>query len=110
MLSAKARNALDDPASELFVSDVSVLEVTLKHSTGKLALPDVPRVWIPEKFAHHRLQRLPLTHATIYRSGELPRVHHDPFGRLLAAQALKEKLTILSPDKPLALLGARMLW
>ena len=110
MLSAKARTALDDSASELFVSDVSVLEITLKHSTGKLALPDVPRVWIPEKFAHHRLQRLALTHAAIYRSGELLRVHNDPFDRLLAAQALEEELTILSPDKPLALLGARMLW
>ena len=52
MLSAKVRAALNDPASELFVSDVSVLEITLKHSTGKLALPDMPRIWIPEKFAH----------------------------------------------------------
>ena len=49
------------------------------------------------------------THAAIYRS-ELPRVHNDPFDRLLAAQALEEELTILSPDKPFALLGASMLW
>ena len=110
MLSASARAALNDPASELFVSDVSVLEITLKHSTGKLPLPDVPRVWVPEKFAHHRLQRLPLTHAAIFRSGELPRVHNDPFDRLIAAQAIEEGLTILSPDQPIALLGASLLW
>lgn len=110
MLSASARAALDDPASVLFVSDVSVLEGTLKHSIGKLDLPDVPRVWIPEKFAHHRLIHLPLTHAAIFRSGELPRVHNDPFDRLIAAQALEENLTVLSPDKPLALLGASVLW
>jgi len=50
------------------------------------------------------------THAAIFRSGELPRVHNDPFDRLLAAQALEEDLTILSPDKPFALLGAPRLW
>ena len=110
MLSVGARDSLNDPASELFVSDVSVLEITLKHSTGKLPLPDVPRVWIPEKFAHHGLRRLALTQAVIFLSGELPRVHNDPFDRLLAAQALEEDLTILSPDRPLALLGASTLW
>lgn len=110
MLSGRARAALNDLENELFLSDVSVLEITLKHSTGKLDLPAVPRAWIPEKFAHHKLHRLALTHAAIFRSGELPRVHNDPFDRLLAAQALEEDLTILSPDKPLALLGARMLW
>ena len=110
MLSERARAALNDMSNELFVSDVSVLEVTLKHSIGKLDLPDAPRVWIPEKFMHHRLIRLPLTHAAIFRSGELRRIHNDPFDRLLAAQAREEELTILSPDKPFALLGARMLW
>ena len=47
MLSVAARDALNDSANELFVSDVSVWEVTLKHSAGKLPLPDEPRVWIP---------------------------------------------------------------
>ena len=110
MLSPSARAALNDAASELYVSDVSVLEITLKHSLGKLNLPEAPRIWISEKFAHHKLTGLALTHSAIFRSGELPRVHKDPFDRLLAAQALEEDLTILSPDSPLALLGAALLW
>ena len=110
MLSVAARAALNDSANELFVSDVSVWEVTLKHSAGKLPLPDEPRVWIPQKFSHHQLQRQPLTHAAIFRSGELPRVHKDPFDRMLAAQAIEDALTILSPDEPLSLLGAARVW
>lgn len=109
-LSAEAKAHINASESELFVSDVSVCEVTLKHATGKLPLPDVPRVWIPEKFAHHRLFSVPLTHAAIYRSGELPRNHADPFDRLLAAQAIEEQMTLLSPDSSLSLLGAARVW
>lgn len=109
-LSQAAIARLEDPSNELFVSDVSVWEVTLKHSSGKLPLPDVPRIWIPQKFAYHQFQPLPLTHSAIYRSGELPRVHVDPFDRLLAAQAMENGMTMLSPDLPLSLLGASRVW
>ena len=109
-LSAKAAAVLDADENEFSVSDVSVWEVTLKHTAGKLPLPDTPRSWIAEKFAHHRLLRLTLTHDAIFRSGELPKAHRDPFDRLLAAQALTEQLTILSPDLPLSLLGAARVW
>lgn len=110
MLSKAAATVINDRVNELFVSDVSVWEVTLKHSTGKLPMPDKPRIWIPEKFAHHQFRPLPLEHGAIFRSGELPRVHADPFDRLLAAQAIEAGMTILSPDAPLSLLGASRIW
>ncbi|MDB6139060.1 MAG: PilT-like protein [Verrucomicrobiaceae bacterium] len=110
MLSPQASLVINNEANELFVSDVSIWEVTLKHATGKLPLPDVPRTWIPEKFAHHQFRPLPLTQEAIYLSGELPRVHPDPFDRLLAAQAIEAGMTLLSPDTPLSLLGASRRW
>lgn len=110
MLSKAAVAAINDRASELYVSDVSIWEITLKHSVGKLPLPGAPGVWIPEKFAHHRFNSLGLIHGAIYRSGELPRVHLDPFDRLLAAQAIEHSMIILSPDTPISLLGASRVW
>jgi len=110
MLSPAAVAAINDPESQLFVSDVSLWEITLKHSAGKLPLPDTPRVWIPQKLAHHQLQSLALAHEAIFRSGELPRDHADPFDRLLAAQAIESSLILLSPDVPLSLLGAARVW
>lgn len=110
MLSNSAAAVINDSANELYVSDVSVWEITLKHSTGKLPLPDVPRIWIPEKFAYHKFNSLSLSQDAIYRSGELPRMHLDPFDRLLAAQAMEAGMTLLSPDTPLSLLGASRLW
>ena len=109
-LSVAATTAVNDPENTLFISDASIWEISLKHSTGKLPLPERPRLWLPRRLAFFQVQTLPISHGIIYRSGELPRVHHDPFDRLLAAQALDEELTILSPDQPLALLGASMLW
>ncbi|HEY1081753.1 MAG TPA: type II toxin-antitoxin system VapC family toxin [Prosthecobacter sp.] len=110
LLSAEAVARLDDPSSKLFVSDVSVWEISLKHSSGKLPLPEIPRLWIPRKFAYHQFEPLALTHEAIYLSGELPRVHTDPFDRLLAAQAMDAGMTILSPDLPLSHLGASRVW
>ena len=110
MLSAGAVAALNDGGSELFVSEVSLWEITLKHAAGKLPLPDAPRWWIPRKLAYHQLRSLSLTHAAIFRSGELPQVHADPFDRLLAAQAIEFSLILLSPDVPLSLLGAARVW
>jgi PIN domain nuclease of toxin-antitoxin system len=110
MLSKAATETINDPANELFVSDISVWEVTLKHAAGKLPLPDKPRVWIPEKFRHHRFQPIELTTSAIYTSGELPNTHSDPFDRLLAAQAMEAGMTIISPDIPLSMLGASRVW
>jgi PIN domain nuclease of toxin-antitoxin system len=109
-LSPAAIAALNEPESEHFLSDVSLWEISLKHSAGKLPLPCAPREWIPEKLAYHQLQSLALTHAAIFRSGELPMIHPDPFDRLLAAQAIESSLVMLSPDQTLSLLGASRVW
>ncbi len=110
LLSPDAVSRLNDSASELYVSDVSLWEITLKHSTGKLPLPEAPRTWIPKKLAYHQFKTLALEQAAIFLSGELPRVHTDPFDRLIAAQAIDAGMTLLSPDLPLSLLGASRVW
>jgi PIN domain nuclease of toxin-antitoxin system len=110
MISSTAAEAINDPSNELFLSDASIIEIVLKHSAGKLPLPGPPRAWIPEKVSFHQLQSLALAHRAVFRSGELPRVHPDPFDRLLAAQAVEEGMTLLSPDTPLSRLGASRIW
>lgn len=109
-LSALATQIINDPANTLFLSDVSIWEICLKHSSGRLALPDTPKVWVPRQTAYFQVHDFSLDQASIYRSGELPRVHPDPFDRLLAAQAIESGMTILSPDTPLSLLGASRIW
>jgi PIN domain nuclease of toxin-antitoxin system len=109
-ISAAAAAAIDDPANDLGVSEVSLLEVVLKHAAGRLPLPDAPRVWIPERLEFHQLQLLSLTPEVIYRCGELPKAHPDPFDRLLAAHAIEAGMIVISPDRFLSVLGASRVW
>ena len=110
MLSSTATQVINDPANELFLSDVSVWEIVMKQSARKLPLPDKPRNWVTQQTAFFRITRLKIEDSEIYLSGELPRAHADPFDRLLAAQSIEHKMTILSPDEPLSLLGASRVW
>ena len=109
-ISSAASDLIDEPNNDLLLSEVSVLEIVMKHSAGKLPLPDTPKKWIPAKLLYHQLVSLPLSAEIMFRGGELPRVHVDPFDRLLAAQAIEDGLTLVSPDKPISALGASRLW
>ncbi len=109
-ISAGAKRVLDDPRTIRQLSQVSVLEIVLKHRAGKLALPESPESWIPSRRAFFQLEDLALVEAVIYRSGMLPEGHDDPFDRLLAAHAIESGSTLVSPDAPLSLLGASRIW
>jgi PIN domain nuclease of toxin-antitoxin system len=109
-LSTAATGVINDPGNELLLSDVSVWEIVLKHTAGKLALPDAPRLWVPTRRAFFQLHPLPVAEAALFRSGELPKIHPDPFDRLLAAQAIEADLTVLTPDLPFERLGAQRVW
>jgi PIN domain nuclease of toxin-antitoxin system len=109
-LSEPARAALDDSMNRLFLSDVAVWEIVLKHQIGKLPMPEAPRTWIPKQAAFFDLQRQPIDVDSLFRSGELPATHRDPFDRLLCAQAMTHGFTLLTPDPPFQRLGATTLW
>ena len=98
-LGIQARESLAEQRAELILSDVSVLEISLKWLTGKLTLPAPPRSWIEEQSRIWGAVRLPLGRSVIYRSTELPDLHRDPFDRLLIASALEEGATLVTPDE-----------
>lgn len=109
-LSAPARTALDDELNRLFLSDVTVWEIVLKHQAGRLPMPEIPRTWIPKQSAFFDLRRQPIDFESLFRSGELSANHRDPFDRLLCAQAMTHGLTVLTPDPSFQKLGAAILW
>lgn len=109
-LSLAAVKLIDDDSNELFISDVSLWEITLKNSAGKLPLPEAARPWLIAQRSFHRLVAVPVNEFAIFLTSELPPVHPDPFDRLIAAQAIENQFTILSPDRPLSLLGANRVW
>jgi PIN domain nuclease of toxin-antitoxin system len=109
-LSPDATEALDDEANELWVSDVSTLEIALKWSAGKLTLPTPPRTWFESQVATWELSTIGLRRPDIYRTTELPAHHRDPFDRLLIAQALDRGFTIVTPDEAVVVYPVATLW
>ena len=109
-LSQAATVALDDEQNELFLSDASIWEITLKHKAGKLPLPDAPRRWIPEELQFHGIQSVPIVAEAIYLASELPGDHRDPFDRLIGAHVEFGSFKLVLPDDAFKTLGIDCLW
>jgi PIN domain nuclease of toxin-antitoxin system len=82
-------------AAEIFVSVASVWEIGIKRSIGKMRF-DAP---IVRSVADEGFDLLAITGDHAEEAGALPRLHGDPFDRLLIAQARVEGLTIVSRDR-----------
>jgi PIN domain nuclease of toxin-antitoxin system len=109
-LSPRVRALVEDRANEFVLSAVTVWEVAVKASMGKLAVPGP----VPEFFAEARreLGLLPLTVTDVHclRVGELPWHHRDPFDRLLIAQSLVEGVPILTHDRRIRTYDLEVIW
>ena len=101
-LPAEARETIRDPENTVFVSAVSLWEIWLKQSLGKLRLP----VDFSERLAAEPFESLPLTASHTRQISTLPWRHRDPFDRMLVAQAQVEKLILLTADEALTAYGA----
>ncbi|MEA2220394.1 MAG: hypothetical protein QOJ35_3020 [Solirubrobacteraceae bacterium] len=78
----------------MLVSAVCVWEAVIKSALGKLRVPDD----LPDRLEEFAFERLPVTDAHAWAVRVLPPIHSDPFDRLLAAQAICERATIVSAD------------
>ena len=101
-LSPRARRRIADAKSQIFVSAVSVWEITTKARLGKLpgaldVATDVPGCILSQGFSG-----LDISLAHAQRAGTLAGVHRDPFDRLLIAQAFSEPLRLITSDVHLA--------
>ncbi|MEZ5285882.1 MAG: type II toxin-antitoxin system VapC family toxin [Vicinamibacterales bacterium] len=104
-LNRAAREAIAG-ADIVWVSAVSGWEVAIKAALGRLRL-DEP---FPVLVRADDFTELPMTLAHTTRLETLPRHHPDPFDRMLIAQALVERATLVSHDRALEPYGAQVLW
>jgi len=109
-LSASARNTFVDPDNDVYLSAVSVWEITVKNSLGKLPLPTSPERFIPIQRDRHGITSLPLEEEAILYLPKLPLLHRDPFDRVLVCQAIQHELTLLTPDPLITQYAVRTAW
>ncbi|AUX45294.1 twitching motility protein PilT [Sorangium cellulosum] len=109
-IASVARQALEDPHNTILISAASAWEISVKHATGKLPLPEGPELLVPRAIAALDAIELPVTARHAISSAALPYHHRDPFDRLLVAQALCEGSALVTMDEMLTRYGATVLW
>ena len=108
-LSEGAREAIAD-ADSVYVSLVSLWEIAIKISLGKLTVPYSPGKELRDLMEEAGLQILPVDAGDLDRIVELPFHHRDPFDRMLAVQALSRNLRFLSRDPAFDAYGVERAW
>jgi PIN domain nuclease of toxin-antitoxin system len=104
-LPREARSLILDTANEVFYSAASVWEVTIKSALRRRDFNANPTVLV-RALAQSGFSELPVTAAHAARVAGLPRIHRDPFDRLLVAQSLAEPITLLTNDVALVRYGS----
>lgn len=101
-LPATARQLLQTPDVMIVVSAMSLAEIAVKASIGKLHV-QVARV--REALLRFGIPELPFTSRHAVELANLPLHHRDPFDRMLVAQAQCEGLRLISCDSALQMYG-----
>ena len=100
-LPARGRLLIADPNNRVSVSAASVWEISIKHSLARGDMP-VSGAQALQWFRQAGFALLPITAEHAAAVEQLPRLHADPFDRLLVAQALTEPLHLLTHDANVA--------
>lgn len=95
---------------EVVLSAASAWEIAIKHAKGSLRLRQPPEHLVPAARERYGFQSLAIDEASALHVAKLPRLHADPFDRMLVSQAIVHGLTIVTPDPEITQYPARTIW
>jgi PIN domain nuclease of toxin-antitoxin system len=100
-ISSRVAKALSDQENELWLSPISVWELTFLHRKGRTKTPhDIP-TWVANSMAELRLTEAPLTIEVALAVSTLDFPHGDPADHFIAASAKIFDLTLVTADENL---------
>lgn len=109
-LSPRAKQIIEEPQNRKLVSIASCWEIVIKAGLGKLVLGEPSRSFLGREIVRNNFELLPISldHATMVE--ELAQHHSDPFDRLLVAQAVSERIPLVSNDAAFDAYGVTRMW
>ncbi|MBT3177412.1 MAG: type II toxin-antitoxin system VapC family toxin [Desulfobacula sp.] len=90
----KRRYELESPANEVLLSAMSIAELMIKSSIGKINIEFDPL----EMTKIMQIDVLDFSGIHAVALGKLPFHHKDPFDRMIIVQALVNKVALMSDD------------
>lgn len=109
-LSKRAREAIENPGADLFLSVASLWEAAIKWQLGKLPLPEHPSQYLPEQLRRGDVLPLDLRMIHVLHVATLPGHHNDPFDRAIVAQAQIEQMAIVTADENIKRYEVKTVW
>lgn len=108
-LSEKASEVIYHKDEKISVSIVSMWEIAIKSSIGKLEIKSSISQ-IVETCEKEQLEILPIKPFHLDEIKKLPQIHGDPFDRLIISQAITENLVIITKDGIIPQYNVNVLW
>lgn len=100
-LKQQQKETILDTHNTIYISVVSVWEMSIKIQKGKLKLPKPLQILIFEACVKDNYKILNLDVFSVLNTQNLPGHHKDPFDRMLISQAIDNDLTIITCDSKL---------
>jgi PIN domain nuclease of toxin-antitoxin system len=109
-LSQPSMTAIGDARNRVFVSAASAWEIATKFRIGKLPGAAAIATDLTNSIDAQGFVRLPISFAHAQAAGALPGPHKDPFDRMLIAQAMLDRMVLVSNEQRFDSYGVRRLW
>jgi len=108
-ISEKALSIIQNPDNEIFISDASFWEISIKIKIGKLQyLQSFENLQVYT--VNNNISILPLKFEYYKQLLNLNLHHRDPFDRIIIAQSIVENLTIITIDEKFKLYEIPIIW
>lgn len=106
-----ALKVIERDTNFVYVSAATVWELAIKYHLGKLPQAGAILNGLDWILAETGLKELHISNADAMVAGGLSWTHRDPFDRMIAAQALRKNLVVVSRDaKMKSCPGLQVLW
>ena len=100
---------IDNPDISIYVSSVSLWEITLKMNLNKLdfsmTLDELINI-----IESHDFNVIQIESEYLKKLSELPFIHKDPFDRMIISTAISEDLTIITVDDNIQKYNVSWIW
>ena len=97
-LPSEIRSAMSASGFCWHLSQVSLWEIQTKCDLGKLPLPEAPEAVLPRLVRESGLAFVPLENDAVFMLGKLPKIHRDPFDRLLLTTCIVRGWELATAD------------
>jgi PIN domain nuclease of toxin-antitoxin system len=109
-LSETARNLIEDQGNQKLLSIASLWEMSIKMSIGKLDVGMTIAELVSREVYGNDFEVLAIQANHLDELTKLVFYHKDPFDRLIIAQALAERMPVLTRDEAFGRYAASLLW